>query len=48
MYNKIKDLPDDSDTGFTLQVDLEYQQESHDYHNDFPFYPEHKTIEENI
>jgi hypothetical protein len=23
MYNKIKDLPDDSDTGFTLQVHLD-------------------------
>jgi hypothetical protein len=27
---------------------LEYPEELHDYHNDFPFNPEHKIIEENM
>jgi hypothetical protein len=45
MFDKIKEIPDHKDVGFTLQIDLEYPKDLRDYHNDFPFYPEHKIIE---
>jgi hypothetical protein len=34
-----------SNVGITLKVDLEYPNNLHDYHNDFPFFPEHKVIQ---
>jgi len=40
----ITEIPDDNEIGYTLKVDLEYPKQLHDNHNDFPFFPEHKTI----
>ena len=34
----------DGDTGYILQVDLEYPKELHNAHNDYPFAPENITI----
>lgn len=34
------DVEDDSDTGYVLEVDLQYPEHLHDAHNDFPFCPE--------
>ncbi|XP_065223826.1 uncharacterized protein LOC135847991 [Planococcus citri] len=34
------EVNDDSETGYILEVDLEYPQELHDFHRDFPFCPE--------
>jgi hypothetical protein len=36
----ILDISDTADTGFILEVDLEYPQNLHNSHNDFPFCPE--------
>lgn len=33
----IKNLREDSDKGYILEVDLSYPQYLHDLHNDFPF-----------
>jgi hypothetical protein len=39
-------VPDDSETGYVLECDLEYLSELHDLHNDYPLAPEHMTINE--
>ena len=35
----IKKYGEDSDKGYTLEVDVEYPKNLHDLHNDFPFLP---------
>jgi hypothetical protein len=34
-------IPDDSDTGYFIECDLEYPAELHEIDNDFPLVPEH-------
>lgn len=36
----IMQIPDDNDTGYIFEVDLQYPRELHNIHNDFPYYPE--------
>jgi hypothetical protein len=40
---KVMSIPDDSDRGYILEVDLEYPQQLHDLHSDLPLAPEHKV-----
>lgn len=48
LNNNLMSIPDDNDVGYSLRVDLEYPKKLHDYHNDFPFFPEHKVITEDM
>ena len=41
---KIPDLADDEETGYIFEVDLDYPQELHEQHSDFPLAPERMTI----
>lgn len=41
---EIMETEDESDTGYMLEVDLEYPQELHDIHNDYPLCAEHMEI----
>ena len=41
---KLMRIKKDSSTGYILEVDLEYPQELHDIHNDFPLVPEKSNI----
>ena len=36
---KLMNIKSNSSTGYTLEVDLEYPQELHDIHNDYPLAP---------
>ena len=40
----VMDIPNDSEIGYTLQVDLEYPDDHLDYHNDYSLTPENKII----
>ena len=37
-------IKNNSSTGYVLEVDLEYSQELHDIHNDYPLAPEKINI----
>jgi hypothetical protein len=41
---EIDKVPDDADTGYILEVDLEYPQHLHDDHSDYPLAPEKMKI----
>jgi hypothetical protein len=41
-------VPDDAETGYALECDLEYPSELHNLHNDYPLAPEHMTINESM
>ena len=40
----VTEIPDDSEIGYIVQVDLVYPEILHDEHNDFPVAPEHMKI----
>lgn len=42
--NNILNTKDDSEIGYILEVNLEYPEELHDKHNDYPMCPEHLKI----
>ena len=46
-FNKslIKSYNEDSDTGYFLEVDVQYANELHEIHNDLPFLPKREKIE---
>ena len=44
----IQNHPDDAEDGFTLEVDLEYPNELHDFHNAYPLAPEALEIDETM
>ena len=35
------EIPDDNDIRYTLKVSLDYHKNSHDKHNDYPFFSIH-------
>ena len=37
---KLMQIKKDSSTGYILEIDLEYSEELHDIHNDYPLAPE--------
>ena len=41
-------VSDDADKGYILEVDLQYPEELHDIHSDFPVAPENITITVNM
>ena len=44
----LDDYTDDSDKGLILEVDLEYPEELHDLHNDYPLAPEKVKVERDM
>ena len=42
----VTQVPEDADTGYILEVDLEYPEELHDLHSDLPVASEQKTVDE--
>ena len=45
---RVMKYSDDEDTGYILEVDLDYPKELHDLHKDYPFAPEIMSISENM
>ena len=41
-------IDEKSDTGYFLEVDLEYPDELHELHNDYPLAPEKLTVSSDI
>ena len=41
---KLDEISEDSETGYILEVDLEYPNHIHDLHNDYPLAPERLTV----
>ena len=46
--NKVMKYTDDDEVGYILEVDLEYPEEIHDLHKDYPMAPENIAIHENM
>ncbi|KAK3731607.1 hypothetical protein QZH41_004847 [Actinostola sp. cb2023] len=44
----VMEVADDSEDGFILEVDLEYPQELHDQHSDYPLAPERMQVTSNM
>jgi hypothetical protein len=44
----ITSIPDDSDTGYVIECDLDYPTELHQLHSDFPLAPEQMTVTEDM
>ena len=45
---KIAEISDDAEEGYILEVDLDYPQDLHDMHNEYPLAPEKVTVTEDI
>lgn len=41
-------VPDDSETGYIVECNLEYPSEMHEVHNDYQLAPEYMTITEDM
>ena len=41
---QILKTPEDSETGYFLEVDIEYPEELHDKHSDYPILPENRIV----
>ena len=44
----VTQVDDDSQTGYILEVDLDYPEHLHDMHNDYPLAPERKSIDDKM
>jgi hypothetical protein len=48
LKNHIAEIPDDNDEGYSFECGIKYPKELHNKHNDFPFFPEHRIITEDM